>query len=344
MSFNCERDLRIIGGSATEELTNRIATELGVNPTFPAGEFASGEIGCEYPESVREADVFIIQSHCGYDYTTKSDKLERRSPQDALMEHLIMVDAAKTSWAGRVIAVSPYVGYGRQDRLTGRQSITASLAMRMFEDAGADGMVSIDMHSAAAEGLLRRPFEHLTAAPSFARYIKNAVPEGELIIVSPDSGRIKASKRLIGQLGKRAGLSIVDKERNEDDNGVVASEIIGADVEGKPCFIFDDMIDGGGTITASAQSLKEKGATKVTAMATHGVFSAAAKKRFTGSAVDTLVVSDTIPLSRPMQKLHDKGIINVEVVSIAGFLAKAIRYIHEGKSVQKLHPNMKQRI
>lgn len=334
--------LQIFGGYASEALTNKVAEELGVVACMPGDEFVNNEVSCTLPDSIRGNDVFVIQSHCNHllPATDSGSHGRLRSPQDALMEQLVIVNAARSSWAGRVIAVAPFVGFGRQDRRTGRQSITASLSMEMLKVAGADGMMSVDMHSPQAEGFFDGPFEHLTATPCLADYICQDAPEGELVIVSPDNGRLKAAGRFRDRVGDRAGIAVIDKKRNKDGTADTA-HMVGDSVEGLPCFIVDDMIDGAGTIVAAANTLHNEGASHITAMATHGLFSGPAVERLADSPIDKLVVTDTVPIPRAILELARP---RLEIVSIASFLARAIQYVHEGRSVESLHEGMPQRI
>lgn len=335
--------LEIFGGSASMELASQVAKELGVTACMPGGEFAGGEVNCDLPESIRGRDVYVLQSHCVYTRPSPNGAPDiGRSPQDALMEQMLIVNAARSSWAGRVIAVSPYAGYGRQDRRTGRQSISASMAFQTLAMAGADGMMSIDMHSPQAEGFFNGPFEHLTAAPTLVDYLLEQFPGDEqLVIVSPDNGRLKSAGRYRDQLGDRAGIAVVDKKRDPRNGSAQAVHLVGADVAGMSCVIVDDMIDAAGTITAAARAVQERGATHITALATHGLFSYPAAERLAASPIDRVIVTDTIPLPDSMRGLTEP---HIEVVSIAEFLARSIRAVHEGTSIQELHGSMPQRI
>ncbi len=331
--------LEVFGGIASAELAEAVATELGVVACMPSGEFANGEVSCSIPESIRGKDTYIIQSHTRHEYDDRGE-VRVRSPQDALMEQIVMVNAARSAWAGRVIAVAPFMGYGRQDRRTGRQAVTASLAMQMLRGAGADGVMSIDMHSPQAEGFFEGPFEHLTAAPTLVEHVRQSIPDGQLVVVSPDNGRIKSAMRFRDQFGDRAGIAAIDKKRNSDGSAT-ASLITTTSVEGLPCVILDDMIDGGGTIAAAAEVIQDEGAASIMAVATHGLFSGRAAERLADSPVDTIVVTDTVPLPAIMRELEHP---RLQVVSIASFLARAINYVHTGKSIEALHEGMPQRI
>jgi ribose-phosphate pyrophosphokinase len=335
-------ELRLFSGPASAELAAKVAAELGVSACMPCTEFPGGEVFSTLPDSIRGDDVFVLQSHCMYQrFEPEPGQMERRSPQDAFMDHLFMINAAHSSWAGRVIAVAPHLGYVRQDRRTGRQSISAALTADMLKLAGADGVMAIDLHSAQAEGFFRGPYEHLAAAPTFVNYVHNTFDDQRLVVVSPDSGRFKSSDRLRDALGPQHGLAVVDGKTRNKDGTVQAGNIIGDSVKGQYCLLNDDMIDGAGTIVKAAEITAEAGAAHTTVIATHGIFSRNAAARLANSAIDRLVVTDTIPLPPDIAKLKHPEIV---VVSIASFLAKAIEIVHEGGSVQELHGNMPQRI
>ena len=341
-------ELRIFGGAASAELAQRVVAELqglgmtGIEACLPTSEFAGGEVSSSLPDSIRGDDVFVIQSHSVYWRTNPETGLvERRSPQDAFMDHCFLVNAAKSSWAGRVIAVAPHLGYVRQDRRTGRQSITAALTADFLKCSGADGVMAIDLHSAQAEGFFRGPYEHLAAAPTFATYMHETFGDRPFVVVSPDSGRFKEAGRFRDEFGDQAGLAVIgDKQRNRDGS-VAAGKLLGDSVEGLPCVFTDDMIDGGGTIARAAEVTAEAGASENIVMATHGIFSGKAAERLAAAPIDRVVVTDTVPLSPEIAAMERPRLV---VVSIAGFLARAIRTVHEGGSVEELHGKMPQRI
>lgn len=342
MASSAVGELRLFSGGASEELAGKVAAELGVAACMPSGEFPGGEVHSTLPDSIRGDDVFVLQSHCVYRrLNPDSGEYERRSPQDAFMDHLFLINAAHSSWAGRVIAVAPHLGFVRQDRRTGRQAISAALTAQMLKLAGADGVMAVDLHSAQAEGFFPGPYEHLAAAPTFVDYVNTTFDGERLVVVSPDSGRFKSSDRLRDALGPQHGLAVVDgKERNEDGT-VNAGNIIGDSVDGATCLLNDDMIDGGGTIAKAAEVTAAAGAADITVIATHPVFSQKAAERLAASPIDRVVVTDTIPLPPEILQLQRPQVI---VVSIASFLARAIQIVHEGGSVQELHGNMPQRI
>src|SRR5580692_11510182 len=253
------RRLELFSGRSHPGLADAIAREL--NTELGAAnlrDFPVGEIHCRFDESIRGCDVFIVQTHA--------------SPvNDSLMEQLIMIDAAKRASARRIIAVCPYYGYSRQDRKsTGREPITAKLVADLLTAAGADRVVSVDLHSGQIQGFFNFPVDHLTAMPVLLGYLRSQGPS-DLVIVSPDAGRVKVAERFSQQLG--TDLAFVHKRRPPGHrNEVEAREVIG-NVAGKCCVVIDDMIDTAGTICAAAERLVEAGAIDVWAMATHPVLS-----------------------------------------------------------------------
>ena len=311
------KQLRLYSGGSHLELAQEIAAHLGVElGDANLRQFANGEMHCRYGESIRGADVFVIQTHAAH-------------VNDALMEQLIMIDAAKRASAKRITAVCPYYGYSRQDRKAeGREPITAKLVADMLTVAGADRVVSVDLHSGQIQGFLDNPFDHLTALPILIDYCKTAGDPENLVIVSPDAGGVKAAKRFGNHLG--ADLAFVNKVRPKGvANTVEASHVIG-NVEGKHCILLDDMIDTGGTLVAAADLLKERGATEVWAMATHGVLSDPAAQRLNDSVIEKVVITNTLPLPA------DKRISKIEVLSIAPLVADAISAVFEDESVSEI--------
>jgi ribose-phosphate pyrophosphokinase len=282
-------------------------------------EFANGEIHSKLGENVRGADVFVIQTH---------GATEDLSVNDVIMEQLIMIDAARRASAKRITAVIPNYGYARQDRKAeGREPITAKLVANMFATAGANRLMSVDLHSGQIQGFFDGPVDHLTAMPVLVDYIKRNLPE-DLVVVSPDAGRVKVAERYTNQL--HADLAIVHKRRVKGvKNTVEAVEIVG-DVEGRTCVIIDDMIDTGGTICAAADQLKERGAEEIYALATHGVLSGPAIDRFKNSVISKVVITNTLPLP------PDKQIDKIEVLSVAKILAETIDAVFEDNSVSEI--------
>ncbi|MEX0768034.1 MAG: ribose-phosphate diphosphokinase [Microthrixaceae bacterium] len=326
MELVTKKRLTIVAGRVNQELAQEVAERLGLGlAPLPIAEFANGEIHCKYGESIRGADLFIFQSHCS---------TSEMSVNDALMEHLIMVDAAKRASAKRITVVAPFYGYGRQDRKAeGREPITAKLLANMFEVAGAKRIISVDLHSGQIQGFFDGPVDHLTAMPVLVDWMSNNLPE-DLVVVSPDAGRVKVAERYANQL--HADLAIVHKRRvRGEKNTVEAKEVVG-EVAGRTCVLIDDMIDTAGTICAAAEQLVERGATAVYCAATHGVFSGPAIDRLKNSVIEKVVITNTLPL--PPEKRIDK----IEVLSAAGIIADAIDAVFEDTSVSEIFDGQNQ--
>ena len=281
-------------------------------------EFANGEIHCRYDASVRGCDVFIVQTHC-------------RPVNDTLMEQLIMIDAAKRASAERVTAVCPYYGYSRQDRKSaGREPITAKLVADMLSAAGADRVVSVDLHSGQIQGFFDVPFDHLTATPVLEGYLRANVVDctADIVVVAPDAGRVKVAERYSQHLG--ADLALVHETRPGNvANHVEARHVVG-DVAGRRCVIIDDMIDTAGTVAAAAELLADSGASDIWAMATHGLLSDPAADRLKSSPISRVVVTDTLPV--PEDRVFDK----LEVLSVAKVIADALDAVFEDTSVSEI--------
>ncbi|HOT79205.1 MAG TPA: ribose-phosphate diphosphokinase [Microthrixaceae bacterium] len=326
MELITKKRLHLVAGrnnrALAEEVAQRLSVELG---HVSLSEFANGELHCKYGDSIRGADVFIFQGHC-----STSDM----SINDALMEQLIMVDAARRASAKRITVVAPFYGYGRQDRKAeGREPITAKLVANMFKTAGAKRLVSVDLHSGQIQGFFDGPVDHLTAMPVLVEWMANNL-RGELVVVSPDAGRVKVAERYANLL--HANIAIVHKRRVRGvKNAVEAKDVVG-EVEGKTCVLIDDMIDTGGTLVAAAEQLAERGAASVYAAATHGVFSGPAIDRIKNSVLEKVVITNTLPL--PPEKQIDK----IEVLSAAGIIADAIDAVFEDTSVSDIFDGQNQ--
>ena len=285
-------------------------------------EFANGELRPRFGESVRGGDVFIMQTHCS---------TEGRSINDSIMEQLIMIDAAYRASAKRVTAVCPFYGYARQDRKSdGREPMTARLIADLFKAAGAKRMVSIDLHSGQIQGFFEGPVDHLTAMPVLEKYVRQHA-RNEVVIVSPDAGRVKVAERFAQHLADmNADVAFINKRRPKNTTNVaVAKEVIG-EVEGRLCILADDMIDTGGTIVSAADLLMARGATEVWAMATHGVLSGPAIERLEKSVISRVVLTNTLPLPK------EKQIAKIEVLSVAKILADALAAVFDETSVSDL--------
>ena len=313
------KKLHLFAGRHNMELADLVGENLGVSVTEAhLSQFASGETHCRFAESIRGSDVFIIQSH---------GEFEGRSINDAIMEHLIMVDAARRASAKRITALMPFYGYGRQDRKSeGREPITARLIADLFSAAGASRLVSIDLHSGQIQGFFNGPVDHLTAMPVLVNRLKQL--GDDLVVVSPDAGRVKVAERYTQQLS--ADLAIVHKRRSVGQKNMVEAKDVVGEVEGRRCVLIDDMIDTAGTICQAAELLVERGAIEVTAAATHGVFSGPAIDRLKNSVLDRVIVTDTLPMG------PDKRFDKLELLSVAPLIADAIRAVFEDTSVSQI--------
>jgi ribose-phosphate pyrophosphokinase len=316
MEFAPTKRLALYAGRANGELATEVAEHLNVklgNPNLV--DFANGEIRCTFGESIRGTDVFIMQTHGG-------------QVNQAIIEQLIMIDAAKRASAKRITAVIPFYGYARQDRkAAGREPITAKLMADMLTVAGADRVVTIDLHSGQIQGFFDIPVDHLTAMPVLVNHLRGTLPPNS-VIVSPDTGRVKVAERMAKHLD--ADVASIYKRRSSSQVNTVEALAIMGEVDGRHCVIVDDMIDTGGTVCAAAELLKKQGATEVWAAVTHGVLSGPAIDRIKNSVFEKVVVTNTIPL--PPEKQCDK----IEVLSIASILADAINAIFGDASVSEI--------
>ena len=319
MELITRKRLHLVAGRVNRPLAEEVAERLGVElGDVNIAEFANGELHCRFGESIRGADVFIFQGHTSVDGI---------SVNDAIMEQLIMVDAARRASAKRITVVAPFFGYGRQDRKAeGREPITAKLVANLFSAAGAKRLVSVDLHSGQIQGFFDGPVDHLTAMPVLVDWM--AKLGDDLVVVSPDAGRVKVAERYANQL--HADIAIVHKRRiRGEKNAVEAKDVVG-EVAGRTCVLIDDMIDTAGTIVAAAEQLVEKGAARVYAACTHGVFSGPAIDRLKNSVLEKVVITNTLPLT------PDKQIDKIEVLSAAGIIADAIDAVFEDTSVSEI--------
>ena len=311
--------LMVFSGRANPELAARIAGKLDVDlGGVTLKTFSNGEVYCRYEESIRGADVFIVQPTCGNPETGIT-------ANDALMELLVMIDAAVGASAHRVIAVTPWYGYSRQDKKSNpREPITARLVARMLETAGADRVLSMDLHAGQVQGFFQKPLDHMTAMFMLTQYFRDLHLE-DLVVVSPDAGRVKLSKKFAEKIG--AELAILNKERPAQQVAEIAYVI--GDVKGRTAVIVDDIIDTAGTLRAAAQTVMDEGAARVYAAATHGVFSGSAWENLASSRFEQVVVTDTIPLRRGAPS-------NIKVLSCADLLTDSIRRIFTDDSVSEV--------
>jgi len=311
------RRLELVSGRSHPALAQEIASYLGLELSGAnLREFANGEIHCRYDASLRGSDIFIIQTHCG-------------PVNDTLMEQLIMIDAAKRASAKRITAVCPFYGYARQDRkASGREPITARLVADVLRVAGANRIVSVDLHSGQIQGFFDGPVDHLTAMhPLLTNYVRDNI-NGDVVIVSPDAGRVKVAERFSQHLN--ADLAFVAKRRPRGAmHEIQALDVVG-DVGGRVCVLVDDMIDTAGTICAAAEQLADHGAAEIYAMATHAVLSDPAVDRLKNSVISKVIVTNTLPLDDG--RLFDK----IEVLSVAQIIADALDAVFEDTSVSEI--------
>ena len=313
------RELKLFGGRANFDLANKIASflhlELGACKftTFP-----DGEIHCKI-EDVRGRDVYLIQPTCP-------------PVNDSLMELLIMIDTCRRASARRITAVMPYYGYARQDRKDeGRVPITAKLVANMITRAGADRVLTMDLHAAQIQGFFDIPVDHMYAAGVLNQHFRSLnIPHEELVIVSPDEGSIK---RAVGHAKRLGGeLAIIDKRR-VSATAVTQENIIGGEIQGRIALMFDDMISTAGSICGAAEQVKERGAKEIHVAASHGVFSGPAIERLKAAPIDSIVVTDSIPVP------DEKMLPNMVVLSVAPMMAEAIKRIHQHKSISEIFQN-----
>ncbi len=322
MEITPKRTLQVYSGRSHRPLAEQVARHLNVKLGEPnLVDFPSGELRCRLGENVRGSDIFIVQTHA---------HTPEQSVNTAIMEQLIMIDAAKRASAKRITAVMPYYGYARQDRKSqGREPITAKLVADLFTAAGADRLMSVDLHSSQIQGFFDGPVDHLTAMYVLLDHLKENAT-GDYVIVAPDTGRTKVAE----QAAKRVGVDMaaVYKRRDKRSIGSVeARGVMGEEaVTGKLCVVIDDMIDTASTICAAADALVERGATEVWAMATHGVLSGPAVDRLKNSRISRVIVTDTLPIP------SEKQLETLEVVSIAPLLASAIDAVFEDRSVSEI--------
>ena len=315
-----DKRLMITAGRASQELGLKIADRLGVQLT-DAGlkTFSDGEVYCRYQESIRGADLFIVQSICG-------SELEGLTVNDALMELLLMVHAAKHASAHRIIAVTPWYGYSRQDKKSApREPISARLVAELLEVAGIDLLVTMDLHAGQVQGFFSRTVDHMTAMPILTQYVQDQLGDEDLVMVAPDAGRVKLVRGFARKVG--APYALMEKERPAQ--GVAEIGHVIGDVKGKIAVIVDDIIDTGGTLAAAAQTVLDASARQVYAVATHGVFSGTAFQTLAASPLAGIVVTDTVPL-------RDGGPDSIRQLTCTDVLEDSIRRIFIDDSVSEI--------
>jgi ribose-phosphate pyrophosphokinase len=316
-----DKRMMLVAGRTSKELGLRIAEKLGVQLT-DAGlkTFSDGEVYCRYADSIRGADLFIIQSTC-------SHEREGLTVNDAIMELLVMVDAAVGASAHRVVAVTPWYGYSRQDKKSApREPITARLVAKALETAGIDRLLTMDLHAGQMQGFFSKPVDHMTAMPVLTQFVKDQFGhESDLVIISPDAGRVKLTRKFAQKIG--APYALLEKERPAQQVAEIGYVI--GDVKGKVAVIIDDIIDTGGTLAAAAQTVLDEGAEKVYAVATHGLFSGNAFETLTSSPLSGIVVTDTVPLRDGAPDL-------IRVLTCADILTDSVRRIFTDDSVSEI--------
>jgi len=307
----------LIAGRSHPELAQAVADNLGTElvPTR-AFNFANGEIFVRFEESIRGCDVFVLQTHTA-------------PVNEWIMEHLLMVDALKRASAKRITVVAPFYGYARQDKKhAGREPISARLMADLFSTAGADRLMSVDLHTAQIQGFFDGPVDHLFALPILAAHVGRTVDRSKITVISPDAGRVRVAERWTDILG--APLAIIHKRRDPDvPNEAKVLEVVG-DVKGRICVVVDDMIDTGGTIVKASEALFENGASDVIVTATHGVLSPPASQRLQDSRIREVVVTDTLPIPQ------ETRFGNLTVLPIAPLIARAIKEVFDEGSVASL--------
>jgi ribose-phosphate pyrophosphokinase len=318
MTATPKKSLMFFAGRSHPELAEQVAKHLDVTITpQTAHDFANGEIFVRFEESVRGCDAFVIQSHC-------------HPINDWLMEQLIMVDALKRASAKRITAVMPFYPYARQDKKhRGREPISARLVADMFKTAGADRIMTVDLHTAQIQGFFDGPVDHLWAMPLLAEYVKDSYADRQLAVVSPDSGRVRLAEKWSEMLGGTP-LAFIHKTRDPlKPNQAVANRVVG-DIAGRTCVVIDDMIDTGGTIAGAVKALLADGAADVVVASTHGVLSGPARDRLSSCGAREVVVTNTLPIP------EDKRFPQLTVLSIAPLLARAIHEVFDDGSVTSL--------
>ena len=318
LEIQSRKNLMLFTGRAYPELAAEVGVELGVAPVpTSAYEFANGEIFVRFEESVRGCDAFVLQSHAAPINTW-------------VMEQLLMVDALKRASAKRITVVLPFYPYARQDKKhRGREPISARLIADLFKTAGADRLMSVDLHTAQIQGFFDGPVDHLFALPLLADHFASKYQGRELAVVAPDSGRVRVAERWTDRLGG-CPLAFIHKTRDPlVPNQVVANRVVG-DVQGRTCIIVDDMIDTGGTITKAADVLFAAGADDVVVAATHGVLSGPAVDRLKNSRIAEVIITNTLPVD------DERRIDKLTVLSIAPLIARAISEVFEDGSVTSL--------
>ncbi|HVM19099.1 MAG TPA: ribose-phosphate diphosphokinase [Egibacteraceae bacterium] len=322
MELVTRKRMQIFTGRGYPQLAREVVEHLGMRlGDVDIHEFANGEVYVRYRENIRGSDVFVIQTHC-------------KPVNDNIFEQLLLIDAAKRASAKRIIAVVPFYGYARQDRKArSREPITAKLLADMFTIAGADRVVSVDLHTGQIQGFFNQPMDSLTALPLLVGWLIDHYGDEELVIASPDAGGVKLATKFQQRL-PNASVAFLAKTRT--DHNVAKTLAVVGNVEGHTCVLVDDMIDTAGTICGAAEALMERGAKEVIAVATHPVLSGPAVKRLADAPLSHVVMSNTLPLP------EDCDLDKVEVVSVAPLLASTMKAIFQDESVSELFDDANQ--
>jgi ribose-phosphate pyrophosphokinase len=315
-----KKKMMIFSGTAHPSLAQEIAEDLGVGLCdAELRRFASGEIYFRANESVRGADVFVVQSH--------ADPVN-----ESIMEQLVMLDAMKRASAKRITAVIPYYGYSRQDKKgLAREPISAKLIADLITTAGADRVISVDLHSGQTQGYFDFPFDHLTALPILSEHLSNELNlhgDDDLVVVAPDAGRIKTAEKLREYL--HADLAFLYKRRSRRQAHKIDEMAVVGEVEGRPCILVDDMIDTAATVAKGAAALAQHGAGPIFAAATHPILSGKAVQRLEEAPITEVVVTNTVPIP------EERRFAKLRVLSIAPLVASALRAIFEDSSVSEI--------
>lgn len=316
MQIGVKKRAMIFSGTSNPQLAEEIAIDLGMRlGDVEVSRFASGEVYVRYNESVRGTDAFVVQSHC-------------HPVNEMIMEQLFMIDALKRASAKRINAVIPFYGYSRQDRKSlAREPISARLVMDLLAVAGADRVLTVDLHSGQTQGFFDGPVDHLTALPILSAYVETKYKDN-LVIVAPDAGRAGHAAKFGRHLN--ADIAVMNKSRRADVRNVSKTTGLIGDVKGKRCLVVDDMIDTAGTLCGGVRELMDQGAESVIAVATHGIFSPPAMERIEDSPLTEVIVTNTLPA--PSQAMSEK----ITVLSIAQILASTIKAVFEDESVSEI--------
>jgi ribose-phosphate pyrophosphokinase len=315
-----DKRLMVTTGRTSQALAGKIAENLGVDVSDAGVKtFSDGEVYCRYADSIRGADLFIVASIAG-------NEEEGLTVNDSLMELMVMVHAAKHASAHRIIAVTPWYGYSRQDKKSApREPISARLVAEVLETAGIDRLVTMDLHAGQMQGFFSKPVDHMTAMPILTQFVQDQLAGQDLVIIAPDAGRVKLVRKFAQKVG--APYALLEKERPAQQVAEIGYVI--GDVKDKVAVIVDDIIDTGGTLSAAAQTVLDEGASKVYAVATHGVFSGRAYETLAASPLSGIVVTDTIPLRAGAPE-------NIQVLTSADILTDSIRRIFLDDSVSEI--------